>query len=443
MKKSTAYTILGIIVGLIVVALAVFFFLFMKTPSVNTDLGPDVTNEGTADRGGFGNMGDNNTEPVTPPETIATTTSETPATPPTLRKISAGPIAGAVAYDVITKIGKTSTTTTHIRFIDRINGAIYETRTDTLDTQKIASASIQKIREAVWAKDGASVYLRFTTDTNPYTIETYLAKLVPSKTATSSQTTFSSDINFLPQEVRGSYLTRNLTEVIPSPFTLGSVFYTVPKGANLQGIISSKDDTKRVEVLSSPITEWTSQWLASNILAITTKASTFSDGFMYFLNTDTQKLDRVLGNIRGLTTLASPDQKYVIYSNSQDNGFATRLLDTKTGAFELFSFTVLPEKCVWSKKRATIVYCAVPQYLPSGAYPDSWYQGTITFVDDIWMINTSTGSTKLLASLTTTSKEQLDVIKPFLDPQENYLFFTNKQDGSFWSLLLASLSSNK
>lgn len=444
MKKSTAYTILGIIVGIVIVALAVFFFLFMKTPNASPDLGPDVTNEGTADRGGFSGTG-SDTTPTTPVEqpTSTTTVSEERPTPPTLRKISDGPIAGAVAYDVVTRAGKTSSTTTHIRFMDRINGAIYETRTDVLDTEKIASASIQKVREAAWAKDGASVYVRYTTDANPYTIETYLAKLVPSKAATSSQAIFSSDISFLPQEVRGSYLTRNLAEVIPSPFTLGSVFYTLPKGANLQGIISSKDDTKRVEVLNSPITEWTSQWLASNIFAITTKASSFSDGFMYFLNTDTQKLDRVLGNIRGLTALASTDQKYVVYSNSRDGGFATRLLNTKTGALEQFSFTVLPEKCVWSKKQTSIVYCAVPQYLPDGAYPDSWYQGTVAFTDDIWKIDAATGSTKLLASLTANAKGEIDVVKPFLDPQEHYLFFTNKRSGAFWSLLLPTLSSNK
>ncbi len=437
MKKTTAHTILGIIIGLVIVALGVLYFIFLRTPAPTVDLGPDVTNEGKADRSGFSDTGSDTelTTPVEPTTPIATTTEDRP-TPPVLRKISDGPIAGGVAYDVTTKVGKTSTTTTHVRFIERINGAIHETRTDVLDTQKIASASIQKIREASWAKDGTSVYIRYVTDANPYTIETYLAKLVPSKAATSSQAALPSDISFLPQEVRGNYLTRNLAEVIPSPFTLGSVFYTLPKDANLQGIISSKDDTKRVEVLNSPIREWTSQWLASNIFAITTKASTFSDGFMYFLNTDTQKLDRVLGNIRGLTALASADQKYVIYSNSKDDSFATRLLNTKTGALEQFSFTVLPEKCVWSKKQVAFVYCAVPQYLPSGLYPDSWYQGTLSFTDDIWRVDVSTGSTKLLASLTATSKEEIDAIKPFLDTRENYLFFTNKRDGAFWNLLL-------
>lgn len=442
MNKSTAYTILGIAVGIIIVALGVAYFVFLRTPATSIDLGPDSTSEGRADLGGFGGTSTDN-QPSTPDEPVtptATTTDERPE-PPKLRKISDGPVAGAVAYDVVTKTGKTSTTTTHIRFIDRINGAIYETRTDVLDTEKIASASIQKIREAFWAKDGNSVYLRYVTDTNPYTIETYLAKLVPAKNATTT-TVFQSDISFLPQEVRGSFLSRNLTELIPSPFTVGTIFYTSLKGSSIQGILSSRDDSRRVEVLNSPITEWTSQWLAPNIFGITTKASTASDGFMYFLNTDTQKLDRVLGNIRGLTTLASSDQVYVIYSNSRDNGFTTRLLNTRTGTTDIFSFTVLPEKCTWSKKQPSLVYCAVPQYLPNGAYPDSWYQGMISFVDDIWQINAATGSTKLLASLTATSKEQIDVTKPFLDPRENYLFFTNKSGGALWSLALP-VSSNK
>lgn len=440
MKKNTAYTIVGIIIGIILVTLAVFYFIFLKTPATIPDLGPEITNQGQASRSGF--TGTENTTATTTPDVVATTTPEVPLAPPKLRKISAGPIAGAIAFDQTVRVGRTSSTTTHIRFIDRINGAIYETRTDVLDTQKIASASIQKIREAFWAKDGASVYVRYTTDANPYTIETYLAKLTPSRNASSSLAALPSDIRFLPQEVRGSYLTRNLTEVIPSPFTLGSVFYTLLKGTNLQGIISSKDDSRRVEVLSSPITEWTSQWLTANTFALTTKATTLSDGFMYFLNTDTQKLDRVLGNIRGLTTLANNGQTYVIYSNSEDNGFATRLLNTKTGVVRPFSFTVLPENCVWAKKQATVVYCAVPQYLPDGAYPDSWYQGALHFTDDLWKIDASTDSTELLANLSEISKEEIDAVRLFLSPKEDYLFFTNKRDGAFWSLALP-LSSDK
>ncbi len=440
MKKSTAYTILGIIIGIIVVALGILYFLFLRTPAKSPDLGPDTNSEGKAEHGGFGGTGETNPPAVdtgVPTGSGATTTEEVPP-PPRLRKISAGPVAGAVAFDQTVKVGTTTKTETHVRFIERINGAVYETRTDVLDTQKIASASIQKIRQALWAKDGASVYLRYTTDQNPYAVETYVAKLTPSKTATSSQAALPSDINFLPQELRGSFLARNLVEVIPSPFTLGTVFYSLPKSGNLQGILSSRDDTRKVEVLNSPVLEWSSQWLATNLFALTTKASAFSDGFLYFLNTDTQKLDRVLGNIRGLTTLTSADQKYVIYSNSSDNGFSTRLFNTKTGALDAFSFTVLPEKCVWSKKRVSIVYCAVPRDVPNGAYPDSWYQGTMSFVDDIWGIDASTGSTKLLVSLTAVSKEEVDVIQPFLSAREDYLFFTNKKDGSLWSLFLST-----
>ena len=129
MKKSTAYTILGIIIGIVIVALGVLYFVFLRTPGV-VDPGPDVNNEGKADRGGFDGTVDD-TEPVTPvePKTpIATTTGERPE-PPKLRKISTGPIAGGIAYDTTIKTGKVSVTETHIRFIDRINGAIHETRT--------------------------------------------------------------------------------------------------------------------------------------------------------------------------------------------------------------------------------------------------------------------------------------------------------------------------
>ena len=55
------------------------------------------------------------------------------------------------------------------------------------------------------------------------------------------------------------------------------------------------------------------------------------------------------------------------------------------------SFNTLPEKCVFSKKNPAVVYCGMPKNFEQELLPDSWWQGKISFNDEICKINTDTG----------------------------------------------------
>ena len=41
----------------------------------------------------------------------------------------------------------------------------------------------------------------------------------------------------------------------------------------------------------------------------------------------------------------------------------------------------LPEKCIFNKFGSAL-YCAVPKQVPAEEYPDSWYQGVVSFDDN-------------------------------------------------------------
>jgi len=113
------------------------------------------------------------------------------------------------------------------------------------------------------------------------------------------------------------------------------------------------------------------------------------------------------------------------------------LFNIKKGESKLLPFETLPEKCVWSNTNIKVIYCAVPKAFPIGeTYPDSWYQGLVSFTDSIWMINTDTMAASLIFDIEKESGEQMDVIDVQLDKKDNYLFFTNKTDLTFWSLSL-------
>ena len=79
----------------------------------------------------------------------------------------------------------------------------------------------------------------------------------------------------------------------------------------------------------------------------------------------------------------------------------------------------------------------MPQYVPSGTYPDSWYQGTVSFNDAIWKIDAGTGTT---TKITTGAEGLIDATDLAITPDNSYLFVVNKIDGSLWSLDLAKAS---
>ena len=154
---------------------------------------------------------------------------------------------------------------------------------------------------------------------------------------------------------------------------------------------------------------------------------------MYELNPSTKSLTDVLSNINGLTTLTSPNGKLVLYSN---DGLSLSIYNIATGATNTLGVKTLAEKCAWNADSSSI-YCAVPRNINSAQYPDAWYQGEVSFSDEIWQIDVASGNaTMLVDPLTIAGGQDIDGIKLAVDSGENYLFFVNKKDSYLWELAL-------
>ena len=78
-----------------------------------------------------------------------------------------------------------------------------------------------------------------------------------------------------------------------------------------------------------------------------------------------------------------------------------------------------------------MLYCALPINISSSNQPDDWYQGVASFDDGIWSKNITTGESKSILS-----RFGADIMNIFISDDENYLIFTNKNDGTLWSLKL-------
>lgn len=417
MQKKTAFIIIAIILLIIIAVFAYYFLRFGTIPGRvrpendpnNNYVLPGGQNPGNTTPGGTTTPGEGGGEQ--PAGTI-----------PKLRMIWGDPVSGYVTFNA-SKDAPTS-----IRFIERAVGHIHETRTDSLTTEKISSTRIPKVYDAIWNQSGNALYIRYLNEGNE-NIETFYASLKPIAKATS--TTISA-IEYSQQELQGSYLTRNIQELLLSP--KGNLLYTTYSNQKTQAVTSRPDGSQRLELFTHPIKEWEIQWPQDKTISLTTKASAEAQGHLFFFNTDTRGITQVLSSIDGLTTNTNTDATQILYSLSRNNSFTTHLYNPKTKQSSRFPLVTLPEKCVWSKIKTSTVYCAVPQQIPSNTYPDSWYQGLVSFSDDLWMVDTVTGTATILLSPFPVARQNMDMTKLSLTPKEDFILFINKNNSSFWSL---------
>lgn len=345
--------------------------------------------------------------------------------PPRLWQLSNEPQAGVGLFNVTSS---SSPSVPMFRYVSRASGNVYEGSLVSTGLTRVTNTTIPKVYEALWQSAGKNVVLRYL-DKNQSVVTTYGKISAVNSTATSTDGAAAG--NFA--QVQASFLPPNIYNLSVSPVT-GALAYVVA-GTNGSGslvMVANSTGAGAKQVYSSAIRDLSVAWVNGNTLALTTKPSAGVEGELYFIKTDTGRVQRVLGGISGLTALASPDGTKVLYSESSDSGINTTLLTLKTGVKMPLQLQTLAQKCVWSAD-SSAVYCARPKNVPTGAYPDSWYKGLVSFSDSFWKIDTTSGSTQLILD-PTNAGTNLDATNLKLDKAEEYIVFTNKKDLQLWGL---------
>ncbi len=427
--------ILKIIIILLVVGAGVLAYFYFFSPKK-----ADIAKDGLSlnDLFPFGDNGTNPKGTPTPTKPINENPlpiePAEPSKPPKLVMVTRGPVAGASVFDVtrekprdITKIGIDgkplpieTEPATKVRYIEVSTGHTNETYLDKIELNKITNTTIPKITEGYFAGKGSSTaILRYADDSNIIQTYTGTIPLLPNKDGTP-------DTN-----LRGTYLSEDITAMAVSP-EKDKIFTIAKTDTGSIGTISLPDGTKKSQLFSLNYSEWAVQWPNIKTITITTKPSVKVSGYSYTLDVATKSMKKIIGGVFGLTTLTSPDLKNVLFARSANNNFTSSLYNIKAkSVFPLPGTTTMPEKCVWQSN--TILYCAVPSYIPNGDYPDVWYQGGVSFVDQIYKIDTTTFSSIVIASPSVVGAS-IDAINLAVDPSNTFLIFINKKDGALWSL---------
>jgi hypothetical protein len=424
--------ILLILIILLIGAAGAYWYYFFSGSTV-----PTISTTDTSGNNGFvpfdrnpSNVPSGSTTPVQSNgnQINSTSTDVAPvARPPRLRLLSSTPVGGYGASTTLPNTKLAVEGTTIIRWIDRGRGNIYEARGNTTSIETLSNTVVPRIVDSQWTGNvGAFVAAMLTPDTKE--VELVFGRLRP-ETATSTT----------PFALRGSGVQTNLITYAVSP-RKDKVFTLVRENNEGVGYISNLDGTSMVQIFSTPLTQVTAEWPEENTIAITTNPSANQNGFLYFINPKTGAWKKILGPLSGLTALVSHDAKYALISSSygDSNSIKTSIINIGKGTQTELSLRTMASKCVWGNFYKELVYCGIPISLPSGLYPNDWYAGTMSFADNIWQINASSGELKLTSSLTQQAKKPIDAYRMGLDRNDNFLFFINKDDLSLWSLDLVS-----
>ncbi len=444
MKTSTK--IITIIFILLIIAGGVYWYLFFYGPGNQID--PEMpaggttggfvplnapssnTGTGTTNNGNQNNTNGNSTS--SPTNTVA----QNPI--PYLRLLSNSPIGGYGA--------STTASTTVVRWIDRGRGNVFEAKGDSLEIITLSNTILPRVYESVWNKNITAmigsllssnsdvptvVYARL----NPQATTSKATTSTASSTASTTVTTTSiPNTNITPYNLKGKNLPENMLAYAVSPKG-DKIFMLIKEDGNSAGYIANFDGTSVSKIFTNPLTQVNVEWPEETTIAITTKGSASHAGYLYFVNTKTGIWKKILGPIYGLSTRVSKDAKYVLASaTGKDQTLVTNVYITGTTTPTDATIRTLADKCAWGNYYKEIVYCAVSTQQTSATYPDDWYRGNITSSDKIWQLNVKSGDIRLVSSIFDKSDRLINAFNLGLDTRDDFLFFMNKDDLSFWSL---------
>ena len=414
--KKTIYIIFIIVLLALIGGGIYYWFFYSKIPITTVDGTTPDKNSGFSPFTGQNIINQNDRNSTTtqqvPDTDISSTNGEYKL--PKLRQLSTTPIAGYIA---------SSTASSSIaRFVDRGTGHIYEASNISPNIVKISNTTLPKIYEAYGNKNGTNFILRYLKNDTDI-ISNFYAEL--RKIGTSS--------NDIPYELKGKFLSPDVNQIAVSP-NGDKVFTWNIESGNGVGYISAFDEKTKVKTVDIPLSQVSIDWPEASSLIVSTKASAVSSSFIYSIDPKTGISKTILGGLRGLTGKLSLNNSKLIYSVRDNDSLITSILNLKDGSSEEVIFRTLSEKCVWGNIKKEELFCAVPTEIPNALYPDDWYKGKVSFIDQIWHLNTTTGEVHLLANLIKISSKAIDAIDLKLDPKEETLYFINKQDLTLWAL---------
>lgn len=368
------------------------------------------------------------------PESVSTTEITFPS-PQVLTKIWDRPATGQtfVDQDIIREVSATTSqgtstvvtkklvhaTTTSLLFVDRITGYIYSYSRELNKVNQVSNTTFPGVYDAYIFNNGKQIVLRYE-DSEKNRIVGVLAT-IPS-VSDKEQAKPLEATTYLPDQVTSVAVSakKMVLSYLVTGDSGGSIYTVNQKGAT------------RIAV--SPFKEW-SLFYGGETLYATSKPSAYVEGQTIKL----PNFETVTGAKTGLLSVVSPSGT-LLSSMWSSSGLKTFL--SIGGNQTLLSSPTLATKCSWGQKEFLV--CAIPKMVPASSegLPDDWFQGRVSFDDNLFAVDGKTGATYSLYSFDNNSEGPFDIRFITISSDNTFISFNKKQGSSLWLLDTSLISGD-
>lgn len=294
-------------------------------------------------------------------------------------------------------------------YVLRENGHILKSDLDGNNEETLTNLTILESFDGFWSplKTKAVIFYH----------ESGMVKKFVEETATGTPS------RFLPQEVQSFSWSPDGK----------SMAYLIPQGGQTNLVIADQDNKGGRVVFSTPIPDFTLQWVSKNSILLVSRPSGLAPSLVMRFDVVKRQAEPLLTASRGVVVRPMPDASGFAFSKSSASSQveAMALYTFKDGRSAPLDIITIAEKCAFSPDSQKL-YCGVPQGGVRSPSPDEWYKGAVAFSDAIVEIDLKNNQSKTLME----NQADVDVISPFVSPDGQYLFFQDKKDGTLWRLTL-------
>lgn len=351
------------------------------------------------------------------------------------RKISEAPVSG------LTSFGNGKDLNLTVRYVDQGSGNVWDYHPIGDTRERVSQNTILRVKDVVWGNNGQTAILRYFDDKGE-TLKNYSLRIpVIGGSSTSSSGYFLPEniLSFLVAPPGGERIDPKTKKVTGTKLT----YLSKDSAESFNISVTDFDKKPTVSPYFTNFGQWNISWPTMSTYLFVTKHSSDLPGFAYTASASASgknnlfaNLKPILRNIPGLTANMNTTGSILAYTRMTSRSVTNFTHNMKTGEdTKLPISTFVAEKCVWDKKITTKIYCAVPRQNLSGSTLENWYLGYARTSDDIYSLDTDTGTLTLLYK----PDASLDAARLVVSDDSSYLFFQDKNDGYLWALQLTEL----
>ncbi len=300
-----------------------------------------------------------------------------------------------------------------IRYMEKGTGNIFEISLDSGVESRISNQTIPYVVAAAWARTGDQVV--FSTDIEGTRGETYFGTLTANDTGIA---VFDAEIMDAAME-----------NVAFSEDGEQLLYTTHNTSGNTIGFERRRKLGTTATLFSLPFSESTVLWdtlgASSSAHYAFTKPALGYMGFLYRIG----KNDALTKIDDGSTLSALRSDAYLVINKDSGNGPYSLLINTKNGRSEFLTIETLKEKCDGS---GPVIWCGASASENTTTFPIDWYQGAISYADQLWRINTETGTAIMVTDPEPIAREQIDITDLSVVEGGAHIIFRNKRNDSLW-----------